>query len=87
MESRTSENRVRPSTLLRRAHGLQLADWREERCAPVERFLKIEAASGVLLLLDGARRASAWANSPLRDWYSALWHTPFGVRLGLGVRA
>src|SRR5688500_10230521 len=49
--------------------------------APVERFLKIEAASGVLLL-GVALVALGWANSPWSSWYSSLWHTPLGVRLG-----
>jgi NhaA family Na+:H+ antiporter len=53
----------------------------QKALAPVERFLKIEAASGVLLL-GVALFALAWANSPWSGWYSSLWHTPFGVRLG-----
>jgi NhaA family Na+:H+ antiporter len=49
--------------------------------APVERFLHVEAASGILLLVAAAL-ALAWANSPWADAYAALWHTPVGVRLG-----
>lgn len=49
--------------------------------APVERFLSIEAASGVLLLLV-AVVALLWANSPWRHLYSSLWHAPVGLRLG-----
>lgn len=49
--------------------------------APVERFLAIEAASGVLLLA-AAVVALAWANSPWSDIYTSLWSTPLGVRLG-----
>lgn len=49
--------------------------------APVERFLSIEAASGVLLLLV-AVVALLWANSPWRHLYSSLWHAPLGLRLG-----
>jgi NhaA family Na+:H+ antiporter len=48
---------------------------------PVERFLAIEAASGVLLLLAAAL-ALAWANSPWSASYEALWRTPIGLRLG-----
>lgn len=48
---------------------------------PVERFLAIEAASGIVLLLVAAT-ALIWANSPWRESYVALWHTPMGVRLG-----
>jgi NhaA family Na+:H+ antiporter len=55
--------------------------WVHRARAPIERFLAIEAASGVLLLL-AAGLALAWANSPLRASYEALWHLPFGVRLG-----
>jgi NhaA family Na+:H+ antiporter len=48
---------------------------------PLERFLQIEAASGILLLLSAAA-ALAWANSPWAATYSALWHTPVGLSLG-----
>ncbi len=47
----------------------------------MERFLAIEAASGILLLAAAAI-ALIWANSPWWRSYSALWHVPFGVRLG-----
>ncbi|HET9933684.1 MAG TPA: Na+/H+ antiporter NhaA [Polyangiaceae bacterium] len=49
--------------------------------APVERFLQVEAASGILLLLAAAL-ALVWANSPWSSAYSALWHTPVGVHFG-----
>lgn len=49
--------------------------------APIERFLAIEAASGILLLLVSLV-ALVWANSPLRESYAALWHTPFAMELG-----
>jgi NhaA family Na+:H+ antiporter len=48
---------------------------------PVDRFLSIEAGSGVLLLVAAAV-ALAWANSPWHDSYEALWHTPIGFTLG-----
>ncbi len=48
---------------------------------PLERFLRIEAASGILLLLSAAA-ALAWANSPWASSYDYVWHTPVGVRLG-----
>jgi NhaA family Na+:H+ antiporter len=48
---------------------------------PVERFLAIEAASGILLCAAAAV-ALAWANSPWSASYAALWHTPIGLRLG-----
>jgi Na+:H+ antiporter, NhaA family len=49
--------------------------------APVERFLAIQAASGIVLLVMAAV-ALVWANSPWQESYAALWHTPLGVRLG-----
>jgi NhaA family Na+:H+ antiporter len=48
---------------------------------PVERFLAIEAASGIVLLTV-AVAAMVWANSRWAGSYAALWHTPVGVRLG-----
>jgi len=61
--------------------------WRPARRAaqaffrPVERFLHIEAASGILLLLAAAV-ALIWANSGLAESYKVLWHTPLSIRLG-----
>jgi NhaA family Na+:H+ antiporter len=48
---------------------------------PLDRFLAIEAASGILLLVAAAV-AIVWASSPMRGSYAALWHTPLGVRVG-----
>jgi NhaA family Na+:H+ antiporter len=48
---------------------------------PLERFLHIQAASGILLLFAAAV-ALAWANSPWRPGYARLWHTPLGIRIG-----
>lgn len=48
---------------------------------PLERFLRIEAASGILLLVAAAV-ALVWANSPWADAYLHLWHTPVGLRVG-----
>lgn len=48
---------------------------------PLERFLRIEAASGILLLV-AATVALVWANSPWADAYEHLWHTPLGIRIG-----
>jgi NhaA family Na+:H+ antiporter len=44
---------------------------------PVEAFLSIEASSGIVLL-GCALLALAWANSPARELYHQLWHTPLG---------
>src|SRR5262249_12323527 len=49
--------------------------------APVERFLAIEAASGVVLLV-AAVAALMWANSPWRATYGNLWRVPLGFRFG-----
>ncbi len=48
---------------------------------PLERFLRIEAASGLLLLVAAAA-ALVWANSPWAESYRTLWHTPLGIRIG-----
>ncbi len=44
------------------------------------RFISVEAASGVVLLLAAAL-ALAWANSPLAGSYEALWHWRIGTAL------
>jgi len=44
------------------------------------RFISVEAMSGIALLVAAAL-ALAWANSPLRGAYEALWH----LRLGFGL--
>jgi Na+:H+ antiporter, NhaA family len=44
------------------------------------RFISIEAASGVVLLLAAAL-ALAWANSPLAPGYTSLWHLELCCRL------
>src|SRR5687767_13906627 len=49
--------------------------------APIQRFLAIEAASGVLLLISVAV-ALVWANSGAHESYEELWHTPIGFRVG-----
>ncbi len=70
-----------------RSHGEPPGSWWPVRrvarraLAPVERFLAIEASSGILLLVTAAI-ALVWANSPWRESYSALWHVAFGVKLG-----
>jgi Na+:H+ antiporter, NhaA family len=61
--------------------------WRSARrlarraLVPMERFLAVEAASG-LLLIAAAAVALVWANSPWRAAYGAFWHVPVGVRVG-----
>lgn len=53
----------------------------ERASATLSRFLHLEAASGVVLLLAAAI-ALVWANSPLADSYHALWHTELSIALG-----
>lgn len=48
---------------------------------PLERFLRVEAASGILLLVAAAV-ALVWANSGWAESYTTLWHTPLGLRAG-----
>lgn len=48
---------------------------------PLERFLRIQAASGILLMI-AAGLALAMANSPWAGFYERLWELPIGVRLG-----
>jgi NhaA family Na+:H+ antiporter len=48
---------------------------------PLERFLRIEAASGIVLIV-AAGVALMCANSPWADSYVHLWHTPLGIRVG-----
>lgn len=53
----------------------------ERAFATLERFLHIEAVSGIVLLVAAAV-ALIWANSPLADSYHHLWHTPLSFGLG-----
>jgi len=50
--------------------------------APVERFLAIEAASGIFLMV-AAVVALCWANSPWQAAYVDLWHVPVGFSFGI----
>jgi NhaA family Na+:H+ antiporter len=47
----------------------------------IERFLHIEAVSGLVLLLAAAI-ALLWANSPAAASYEALWHAPLSFGVG-----
>ncbi|AKT40789.1 Na+/H+ antiporter NhaA [Chondromyces crocatus] len=49
---------------------------------PLGRFLHVQAASGIVLLL-ASLVALAWANSPWAASYEHLWHTP--IRVGAGA--
>jgi NhaA family Na+:H+ antiporter len=48
---------------------------------PIERFLQIEASSGIVLILAAAA-ALLWANLPVSRSYEEFWHMP--VTLGFG---
>jgi NhaA family Na+:H+ antiporter len=48
---------------------------------PLEAFLRIEAASGILLMAAAAV-ALIWANSPWAASYIQVWHMPLGIRVG-----
>lgn len=51
-----------------------------------ERFLHIEAVSGIVLLIAAAT-ALLWANSPYADSYANLWHAPLTLGAGPWVIA
>jgi len=53
----------------------------ERAFATLERFLHIEAVSGIVLLAAAAV-ALVWANSAFSHSYHAVWHTPLSFRLG-----
>lgn len=48
---------------------------------PLERFLHIEAASGILLLVAAAA-ALVWVHSPWASLYSDLWQMRLGITMG-----
>jgi NhaA family Na+:H+ antiporter len=49
--------------------------------APIERFLRVEASGGIVLLLAAAV-ALLWVNSRFGASYETLWHTPLSVQFG-----
>src|SRR4051794_34081908 len=53
----------------------------ERWLAPVHRFLQVESASGIVLLTC-TLVALILANSPLADWYAALWETEVSLSIG-----
>jgi NhaA family Na+:H+ antiporter len=54
---------------------------RQAIASPIQRFLAIEASSG-LLLMAATAIALIWANSPWSHSYEALWHVPIGIGIG-----
>lgn len=75
----TTMNRNTPRQTLRRAQVLA-----ERAFSTLERFLHIEAVSGIVLLVAAAV-ALIWANSPAAASYHALWHAPVSIGLGSQV--
>jgi len=69
-------HRHTPRQDLPRAHLLA-----ERAFATLERFLHVEAASGIVLLLAAAA-ALIWANSSFAHSYHALWHLPLSLGIG-----
>lgn len=53
----------------------------ERAFGTLQRFLHIEAVSGVALLI-AAMIALVWANSPFAESYDALWHLPISFGIG-----
>jgi NhaA family Na+:H+ antiporter len=53
----------------------------QQAFATLERFLHIEAVSGLVLLLAAAV-ALVWANSPYAHSYHSLWHLPVSIGFG-----
>lgn len=51
---------------------------------PIERFMHVEASSGLVLLIAAAI-ALVWANSGFGESYEQLWHTPFQIGFGTWV--
>lgn len=49
--------------------------------APIDRFLEIEAASGIMLFVAAAL-ALLWANSPWGETYTTFWATKVGLSIG-----
>lgn len=72
-------NRNTPRQTLPRAQVLA-----ERAFSTLERFLHIEAVSGIVLLVAAAI-ALIWANSPAASSYHALWHAPVSIGLGSQV--
>ncbi len=54
---------------------------RRRATAPIESFLHVESASGILLLV-AAVVALAWANSPWAEGYAHFWHAKIAFTLG-----
>jgi NhaA family Na+:H+ antiporter len=48
---------------------------------PIETFMHVEAAGGIILLVAAAA-ALVWANSGWHESYEHLWHTMVGLRIG-----
>ena len=60
---------------------LQSDRWLARAMKPMVRFLHIEAASGIVLLIATAA-ASVWANSRWQDGYESFWSTTVHIQIG-----
>ena len=74
MSARSAEDATPAQTAVRRRALLG-------QLGPLRAFLGTESASAGLLLAATAI-ALLWANSPLSDSYTQLWHTPLSIRVG-----
>jgi NhaA family Na+:H+ antiporter len=70
----------RPLGPLEPSRAQQIA---ERAFVTLEKFLHVEAVSGVVLLIAAAA-ALVWANSPIAQSYHAVWHAP--LLFGIGDR-
>lgn len=52
---------------------------KEKILTPLQKFISVESFSGILLF-TASLAALVWANSPLGDYYSALWNFEIGVK-------
>lgn len=52
----------------------------ERAFSTLERFLHVEAVSGIMLVV-ATTIALIWANSPVADSYHALWHMPLSISM------
>src|SRR5690625_4730218 len=69
-------HRHHPQSSLPRAQRLT-----ERVLATLEKYLRIEATSGIVLLVAAAV-ALIWANSPWAEDYLATWHMSFSIGMG-----
>lgn len=52
---------------------------KEKILTPLQKFINVESFSGILLF-SASIAALIWANSPLREYYTALWDFEIGIK-------